>query len=283
MSAQGRAVGIDFISVFGLPPAEFVALAAELGCQHITIALTPMPTNPHGYPPWSLRDDAALRRDLVAAQRDHGVRIALGEGFLIRPGVDIRAAAPDIDLMAELGASAVNILSLDPDGSRGVDQLAIFADLAAARGLQATVELMPGTPIGDLASAVAAIREAGRPNLRLLIDAMHVFRSGATAADIAGLDRAMIGYVQLCDAPVVSPHATYADEARHHRLPPGDGELPLAALAAALPRDVSVGLEIPMLARAQAGEGGYERLAGCVAAARAILARADEQPSPAAR
>jgi sugar phosphate isomerase/epimerase len=271
-----RALGIDFISVFGLPPVEFVTLAAELKCQHISIALTPMPGNPHNYPLWSLRDDAGLRRDFVAAQREHGVTVSLGEGFLIWPQKDIRDAEADIALMREIGAPAVNILVLDPDWSHGVGQLAAFADMAAANGMQATLEFMPGIPVGTLASAATAIREANRPNLRLLLDSMHVFRSGASVAEVAALDPELIGYVQLCDAPVTSDFA-YGDEARFHRRPPGEGELPLKDFIAALPSHLMLGLEIPMLGEAEAGIGPHQRLARCVAATRALLTAPDKK------
>jgi hypothetical protein len=33
-----RALGIEFISVFGLPPVDFVHLAAGLGCRYISTA-----------------------------------------------------------------------------------------------------------------------------------------------------------------------------------------------------------------------------------------------------
>jgi sugar phosphate isomerase/epimerase len=80
-----RAIGIDFISVLGLPPVEFVKLAAELGCQHISIAPAPFTANPHNFPSWSLRDDKTLRHELIAALRDNNITLSLGEGFLIRP------------------------------------------------------------------------------------------------------------------------------------------------------------------------------------------------------
>jgi sugar phosphate isomerase/epimerase len=265
-------LSIDFISVFGLPPVQFVALAADLECQHISIALTPMASNPHNYPLWSLRDDGGLRREMISAMRDRGVTISLGEGFLVRPGADVRGVAADMDLMSELGVPTVNILSLEPDRSRALDQLAAFAGMAAARGLQATLELMPGLPIGDLPAAVAAVRELGQPNFRLLLDAMHVFRSGAQVADIAALDPNLIGYAQLCDVPLVSRHAGYADEARHERMPPGEGELPLLDFLSELPRHVIIGLEVPMLGRAKAGVSPYHRLSGCVAVTRDLLA-----------
>jgi hypothetical protein len=38
-----RAIGIEYINVFGLPPVEFVNLAADLGCAHIGTGLLPMP------------------------------------------------------------------------------------------------------------------------------------------------------------------------------------------------------------------------------------------------
>jgi sugar phosphate isomerase/epimerase len=272
MSKQGNALSIDFISVFGLPPVQFVALAAELGCPHISIALQPMPANPHRYSVWSLREDSGMRRDTISALQDCGVTISLGEGFLVRPGIDVRGAAADLDLMHELGVSTVNILSLQPDRRRGLEQLATFADMALARGMRATLEFLPGLPIADLATAVAAVRCVARPNFQLLLDAMHVFRSGAQVSDIAALDPGLIGYAQLCDVPLESKSESYADEARYERLPPGEGELPLLDFICALPRDLTIGLEIPMLGRAERGVSTHDRLIDCVRSARDLLA-----------
>ena len=67
----------------------------------------------------------------------------------------------------------------------------------------------------------------------------------------------------------------YGDEARHERLSPGDGDLPLADFLAALPWDRIVGLEVPMLGKAMAGIGAKERLAPAIAAARNLLANLD--------
>ena len=93
-------------------------------------------------------------------------------------------------------------------------------------------------------------------------------------AELAALDPALIGYVQLCDVPLVSKYTDYSYEARFDRLPPGQGELPLLELLAAVPTDVIVGLEIPMLREAEAGIGPKERLSGGIQATRDLLARA---------
>jgi sugar phosphate isomerase/epimerase len=267
-------IGIEFISVLGLPPVPFIELAAEMGCGYIGMALQPMfSENPHGYPAWSLRNDAALRRETLAAMRDRGVSLSLGEGFLAWPDKDIADSAADLDLMRELGAQRVNLLSIDSDLSRSLDQCAHFAELATARGLIATIEYLPGLAIGDLATAVAAVRHAANPNFRVLIDVMHFFRSGSKPAELAALDPALIGYVQLCDVPWVSKYDDYSYEARFDRLPPGKGELPLLDLLAVVPEEVIVGLETPMLREAVAGIGPKERLAGGIQATRDLLAR----------
>jgi sugar phosphate isomerase/epimerase len=266
-------LGIEFISVFGLPPVEFVGLAADLGCRYIAMGLAPILSNPHNYPRWSLRDDAALRRDTICAMHDRGVSISLGEGFIVRPGADVRDQSHDLDLMGELGIKRVNVLSIDPELHRSFDQFAAFVEMAGKAGMETTLEFGPRLAISNLAAALAAIRHVGQPNFRLLIDTMHFVRSGAGAADLAALAPDMIGYVQLCDAPLVSRYAEYMDEARYDRLAPGAGELPLPDILAALPRDLVLGLEVPMLAQAQAGVGPHERLGPCVKAARDLLAR----------
>ena len=265
-------LGIENISVFGLPPVAFVELAADLGCQHISTGLTSFDFGVHPYPPFSLRDDVSLRRDMMAAMRDRGVSVSLGEGFTIRPGSRAADFAGDLDLMAELGAETINTVSMDPDLARTFDEFAVLAELAGVRGLQTTVELAPSLAVGDLPTALAAVRHVGRPDFRLLIDTMHVIRSGATVAEIAALDPALIGYVQLCDAPRQPRFASYFEESMFERMVPGEGELGLAELVAVLPRNRVYSLELPLRSEALAGVGPHERLGKCVVAARQLLA-----------
>src|ERR1700756_2977073 len=108
-------LGIEFISVFGMPPTQFVALAHDLGRRYITTGLKPMDYNPHGYPRWSLRDRPA-RQEMVAAMGDHDVSLSLGEGFLVQSGADVRETwTADLEAMAELGVRRINSVSFEPD------------------------------------------------------------------------------------------------------------------------------------------------------------------------
>jgi len=270
-----RKIGIEYISVFGLPPVEYVHLAADLGCVSIGTGLTPFPYNPQGYPAWSLRDDRALRQRMRSALRERDISISLGEGFFVMPRMDVSAHAAGLDAMQELGVKCINTLGLDPDKSRTLDQFAKLVAMAAERGMATTLEFGPRLGIDDLQSALAAVRYVARPEFRLVIDTMHWVRSGSSAADVAAVDPNIIGYVQLCDAPLVSEFADYADEAKFERRVPGEGELPLLDILAQLPAHLTVSLEVPQRSLAERGVGPRERLARCVAATRELLAQLD--------
>jgi sugar phosphate isomerase/epimerase len=269
-------LAIEHISTFGMGPVELVGLAADLGCEHIGVALTPINDfNPHGYPDWSLRDDAGLRRATLAAMRDRGVSIALGGGFHIWPGREARDLARDLDLFCELGAPRINTSGYDRDLGRCFDQFAQLVELAAARGLETMLEFGPEMAVADLPAALAAQSHVGRPEFRLLIDTMHFGRSGGAPADLAAVDPARIGYIQLCDSPLAKRGASHLEESKYERMAPGAGELPLLDMLKALPRDLVVGLEIPMRSAAEAGMGPHERLGLCVTAARKMLSEVE--------
>lgn len=271
-----RKLGLEFLGVFGLSPVDLVHLADDLGCQFIGTVPAPLDYNPEGFAKWNLLEDAGLRRDLKTALAESGVELMLGDGNAFLPGVDARdALQPHLDLYQELGVKRVNSISFDPSLERSYDQFAIFAEMAVARGLEPTIEFCPISVIGDLTAAIGAVRHAG-PSARLLIDAMHFFRSGSSMEELLSVaDR--VGHIQLCDAlrnPVIPD---YMEEAMYERSVPGDGDAPLVEILAGL-RDVqSVGLEIPLRSLAEQGVGPRERMKRCVERSRAVLAEADKR------
>jgi len=270
-------LGIENLTHMGMPPVELVKCVAELGCVGISGALTPMPLamfgypDFHPYPAWSLADDANLRREMKAALADTGVKIELGEGFRAGADRDVADYAAGLDIMAELGAVRINAVSMEPSLERTYDQLAQLADMVIARGMLFTIEFAPMNTINNLASALDAIAHIGKGRARVLIDAMHTFRSGGTVADIKALDPDVIGYAQLCDAPMVAPDGVpYFKEATCGRMVPGTGEFPLAEWIVALPADLPMGIEVPMLDAMVAGLSPREHMANVVKAAREL-------------
>jgi sugar phosphate isomerase/epimerase len=264
-------LGIELLSVFGMPPVDFVHLAADLGCQYISTGLTGFPLPQLGQPEFSLKDDPALRREILMAMDDRGVSIALGDGMLILPGADIAERAPDLDILAELRVPRVNSVSLDPDRARTFDQYAVLAELAAERGMKTTTEPAPGTTVGDITAGVAARKHVGRPDFQLLIDTMHLVRSGFGVADLTALEPGSIGYAQLSDTTLQPRIDNYMQEATFERMVPGEGELPLRDIVDALPPDIVIGLEVPRLSLAEAGVSHFDRVKPCVDAARNLF------------
>ncbi|MFC0204517.1 sugar phosphate isomerase/epimerase family protein [Novosphingobium soli] len=266
-------LGLELLTVLGLDPVEHVTLAADLGCSAISLGLTQLPErfNPHGYPAWSLREDAGLRRELKAALRDRGVGICLAEGLGVTQREDASARARDMDLFADLGARRVNAVDMGAERERAFDQFAVLAQMAEARGMAFSIEFSPIFTIRTLADALAAVRHVGDGRATVLIDTMHFFRSGGSVAEIAALDPALIGYVQLCDVQRKSTQ-DYLSDAMTGRMIPGQGELPLREFVEALPRGQLLGLEVPLVGAARSGRTALDYVGEIVRRTRDFLA-----------
>ena len=181
-------LGIENLSTFGLHPVEFIRLAGELGCGHVSLNLSGSANRLDIYPEVSWRGDVALQRDMARAADDAGVAISLVEGFAILPGAAADFFA-DLDHAAAMGAKAICAVSLERDITRTHDEFARLTDLAAQRGIVTTTEVGAGV-LRNLEKSLAAVAAVAHSGFRLLVDTMHFFRSGSTLADFAALDPA---------------------------------------------------------------------------------------------
>lgn len=266
-----RRLGLDLQTVFGMPPVEHIALAASLGCGHISTGLAPVPWQAGFFEPWSLRDDKQLRIETRAAVDDLAITISQGEGFAVRPSIDVKSYAADLDILADLGAKAISSLCLEPNESRALDQFGKLAEMVAARDMRFHVEFAPPHPLNTLEKLQAFLKKLGQHPTRLVIDTMHFFRSGATLDALASIPSSQIGYVQLCDVPWAPSSDDYYQEACFERQVPGEGELPLAAFVKLLPDNVLIGLEVPMQSLASSKSDLEGAVTRTVNAGRALL------------
>lgn len=246
-------LGIEQLTVLAMPPVEYLTLAAELGCASISTGVTGMPLTMFGiedYEPWrewSLRDDPALRRETIAAIRDTGVRIGLAEGFRAASDADVSVFAGDLDIFAELGALRVNAICMENDMALAVDQLGKLAEMAIQRGMAFTIEFFPSEGINSFERALEVVDGIGRDRAKVLLDSMHFFRTGGTLEKLRAVGTDVIGYVQLSDSPDVPPDESYFMKSLFARDVPGEGQLPLRELVAALPQDMPISVEVPRL------------------------------------
>ena len=76
------------------------------------------------------------------------------------------------------------------------------------------------------------------------MDVLHHVRTGGGPNELREIvDAGLLGWVQLCDAPLGAP-ADLLHEARHDRLMPGHGALPLSELLAEIAIDVTISVEV---------------------------------------
>jgi sugar phosphate isomerase/epimerase len=195
------------------------------------------------------------------------------EVIWIRGGRTVSDAARRlIDIGAELGARNVLIVSANPDLDDTKRQFAELCVLAARWGMRAVLEFLMIAEVKTLAQALDVVQSVAHPAGGVLIDALHLARCGATAADVAAIDPALLPYAQLCDGKAAlhrPDHAAYLEDAIDGRSSPGKGELPLRALIAALAKDLPLSLEVRSKALRDRHKDPIDR-------ARAVL-RATEQ------
>ena len=163
-----------------------------------------------------------------------------------------------LDAGHSLGARFVLTLGYDTDEARLTDHFAWLCSAAAERGLRPGLEFMKYSAVQTLSAAVRIVRAAGHPAGCVLVDALHLQRSGGSAAELAGVEPELLPYGQLCDGPlnpVWPPDDQARIESRSGRLLPGDGEFPLAELIAALPANGALSVEAPVAAHGRAIPG----------------------------
>ncbi len=202
---------------------------------------------------------AAIRHRLAAT----GIGIFSATGIWLAPDFAVAQVERAMAVAAELGASHCLAAGYDPDRPRLVANFAALCQAAARLGLGIALEFMPYIEVKTIADAAGVLDEAAQPNAGLVIDALHLARSGGTPAEVAAIERERIAYVQLCDAPLVKPpELAPREESLRHRLYPGEGELPLFDLMAALPREVTIDVEAPCAADAHLPFAERARRAG---------------------
>lgn len=241
-----RIVSLDHLTVFELAPPDLVSTASLAGFTHVGIRLNPAAPGEHRHP---MIGDTPMRRETLTRMHATGTRVF--DIGVLRLGRETKVAdfEPVLESAAQLGASHAVVNGDEPDQRRLADLLARLCELGRAYGLTMNLEFTPWTGVRTLADAIRVVEAAGRPEARVLIDTIHVDRSGGTPDDIAATPAALVAYAQVCDAhgprPQPQDFDTMIYQARNERGFPGEGNLDLRAMIRALPRDIPLSLEAP--------------------------------------
>ncbi|WOH69472.1 sugar phosphate isomerase/epimerase family protein [Bradyrhizobium sp. BWA-3-5] len=238
-------LGLAHLTALELAPSSLVREAARAGFAAVGLRYIPATSDGPAYPTAVGTEAHRTLKRLLAGE---GVRVSDIELVQLTPDIDIAALADRLEAGADLGAASVIASGDDPDQARLTARFAKLCQLAASFGLRVELEFMRWRAIGNLWQAAAIVRDADQSNGGILVDALHLTRSGGAAAELLVLPDQWLRSAQLCDATAESPATERAiiAEAREGRLPPGDGALPLGALLEALPADTNLSVEMPM-------------------------------------
>ncbi len=166
----------------------------------------------------------------------------------IKPGPPDPQHLRIVDIGAELGAANVLIVSSDPDRGATTDKFARICAHAAAANIRPSLEFAPFTDVRTLDEALSIIHAAAQPSAGLLIDPLHLSRSGGTPELLMEVPPRLFNYAQFCDAPRRAPVWHRPDSIRQEAIDdrscPGEGGLELAQILDALPPGLPLSIEV---------------------------------------
>jgi sugar phosphate isomerase/epimerase len=261
------------LTALELTPVQLVDAAAAAGLDGVTLRMFPPRS---GEPLMPVAGDAALLRETRARLDHHGLNVLDVEALMLGPGADLDAAMPGLEAAAGLGAEHVLVIGGHADPGAMAAALHELCERCEALGIRPALEFMVFSAVRTVQAAVDVVVAADHPAAAVLVDPLHLSRSGGTPEQVADAVREqpqLFPYAQLCDAPATPPAGGTRElyrEAVTRRLAPGDGGLPLRELLAALPEGVPLCVEAPVVALAALP--GAEQVARVGAAARAWLA-----------
>jgi sugar phosphate isomerase/epimerase len=273
-ATQKRELSLASRTVPELEPAEMVTAAAAAGFDACGIWVQPE------------RWDPVVTRAVRERMADTGMRVLDVEVLAITPDVPDDGLDRIVAIGAELGARYALVIATEPDPVRTADRFARLCERAAASGMRACLEFMRFTSVRTLADALAVVRAADHPAGAVLVDMLHLIRSGGGPGDLSGIDPALLPYTQLCDAPAAPPDeelTTLVDEALNGRVLPGDGGLPVEEILAHLPAACSVSCEILSSTLRARHPDPAARAKAVADATRSFLARAEASARQRAR
>ena len=183
---------------------------------------------------FTVRDAERAGTDLARLLADHGLvttelcAMGIGED----PAADERVARSMARRCEQLGVPVCVLASTPPVSPDLCARVAAIAEVFAAAGTRVGIEFMPFSGVRTLADAVVLREQVG---VGIVLDTLHLLRSGCAPAELDALAADDIACVQLADGSP-EPERPLAEESRVARLLPGAGAADIAGYAAALDR-----------------------------------------------
>lgn len=246
-------------------PLALVEAAAQLGCEGVCL-FTHVPAAARGKFPAVERQHVTALLDSLSAG---GVEVANVEVFPL-DGTDLGAFREGLEIAEALGATRATAHVHGAIGQEAADRFAAFAELCLHHGIVAGLEFNPFSAVPDLPTAAAIVRATRPLAADMVLDLLHLVRSGGTVEDVAATAD-LISYAQISDGPVAIDDATRWHEAVNERMLPGEGAFAISRLLSPLRSGTIISVEVPRKSARLSGIDPAERIAAAVAATRRLL------------
>lgn len=166
---------------------------------------------------------------------------------VIRMGTDLDQGERLVDAAAEIGARNILTISAFADPGAAAERLVQLQERAAPGGIRVCLEFMRFTAVRTLADAIAVVDATGSDRIGILVDLLHLHRSGGSVDDVRAADPALFPYAQWCDAPA-EPRGWDTREiivdALDDRCAPGEGGLDALGFPALFAPEVPMSMEV---------------------------------------
>lgn len=258
-----RAIGLDCLTLPDLGPVELIGVAAEAGYDFVSLWVQ----EPAMYPPMLCA--AGMRADIAAVSADRGVAIGNLEVFNLNSLHPVEEYEAALALGASLGAKTATAIDFGEPRPDIAERLAAFDAIVRRLGMETLVEPISMGATRTLREGADLIAQAGIDG-RLVVDLVHVMRTGGTPNSMAEMAPKLIGHVQFCDGPLSIDAEGIGIEAVAERLYPGEGAFRLSDFARHIPAHATIGLEVPSARRQRQGLSGLQRAVEALAALRGV-------------
>lgn len=241
-------MSLGYLSLPGASSQDVLQAAVQSGWRRVGLRIGGR--RPEDAGDWALGDGPTTRA-LARALADDGLQLSSVTAHYVAADTTAEQFEPVFEAAALLGAPLVCVSGYDTDFPRLTRTLAALCTRAAVHGLRIGLEFVPYSEVRSLPEAVRLLEATACPNAQVIVDMLHLARSGGSPALLACLPAERIAMLQLCDAAAQAPAPDQLmQEARTGRLLPGEGGLPLQEARAQLAPGVPWEVEIPCAALA---------------------------------
>ena len=243
---QQRLVSLAAGVVQEFPPEQVVYAAAQAGFNAVGIWCD--------LETWTNETTDKVKRALA----ETGITALDIEVVWFHPEEAIDTHDRFVDLAKTLGAKNILCVSSETDINETKKRFKHLCQSVKGSDIQVVLEFLAITEINSLAKALQVVNDVAHPAGGILIDTLHLQRTGSSAADIAAIVQAnsaasnaravkLLPYMQICDASETLQDQSFdgiLEDAIYLRKLPGEGQLPLKDILGTVDDNVPLSLEI---------------------------------------